>query len=200
MSGGTILVVRHGRTAANAGGLLLGRHDPSLDEQGRAQARALAAAIVAPDLVLSSPLARARETAAAFGRPVVVDERWIELDYGDWDGRPIGEVSAQEWSTWRADPAFCPPGGESLVALTTRVHGALDDLAADLDGRTAVVVSHVSPVKAALAWALGVGPEVAWRCFVAPAAVATIALGPGGPSLHGFNDVAHLAGGGDDRR
>lgn len=192
MSGGTILVVRHGRTAANAGGLLLGRHDPSLDDRGRAQARALAAALAVPDLVVSSPLARARETAEAFGLPVVVDERWIELDYGDWDGRPIGEVSAQEWVTWRADPGFCPPGGESLAALTTRVHAALDDLAADLGDRTAVVVSHVSPVKAALAWALGVGPEVAWRCFVAPSAVMTIAVGPGGPSLHGFNDLAHL--------
>ena len=51
-----------------------------------------------------------------------------------------------------------------------------------------VVVSHVSPIKAAIAWALGVGDEVAWRLFVQVASVARIGVGPGGPSLHSFNE------------
>ncbi|GIT00712.1 MAG: hypothetical protein CM1200mP26_24240 [Acidimicrobiales bacterium] len=55
-----------------------------------------------------------------------------------------------------------------------------------------MVVTHVSPIKAALAWALGVGDEVAWRTFVAPASVMTVGAGPAGPSLRGFNDTAHL--------
>ena len=55
-----------------------------------------------------------------------------------------------------------------------------------------MVVTHVSPIKAALAWALGVGDEVAWRTFVAPASVMTVGAGPTGPSLRGFNDTAHL--------
>ena len=57
-----------------------------------------------------------------------------------------------------------------------------------------VVVTHVSPIKAAVAWAMGVGDEVSWRMFVAPASVTRIAVGDRGPSLHGFNDVAHLDG------
>jgi broad specificity phosphatase PhoE len=55
-----------------------------------------------------------------------------------------------------------------------------------------VVVSHVSPIKAAVAWALGVGDEVTWRLFVAPASLTRIALGDRGPVLHTFNEVAHL--------
>ena len=189
-----IFVVRHGQTEANARGLLLGRLDVDLDALGRAQAEALAAAVPAPDLVVSSPLARARQTAAAFGVDVEVDEEWIELDYGAWDGVPAGEVSADDWSSWRADSDFAPPGGESLGHLSARVHDALDDLAGRLDGRRAVVVTHVSPIKAAVGWALDVGPEVAWRTYVAPASITRLGLGPTGPMLRSFNETAHLEG------
>jgi len=189
---GEIVVVRHGRTAANAGGLLLGRLDVPLDDHGRTQAAAVATALPAPDLVVSSPLRRTRETAEAFGRPVEVDPAWIELDYGDWDGRPMGEVAPETWATWRADLDFAPPGGESLRHLSERVHGALEALVDRLDGRRVVVVSHVSPVKAAVSWALAVGPEVAWRTFVAPGSISRIGLGPSGPTLSSFNETAHL--------
>jgi probable phosphoglycerate mutase len=190
--GGEIVVVRHGRTAANAGGLLLGRLDVPLDDLGRAQAAAVAATVPAPDLVISSPLQRTRETAEAFGVPVELDEAWIELDYGEWDGRPLGEVPTEAWAAWRADNDFAPPGGESLGRLTARVHDALDDLARRLDGRQVVVVSHVSPVKAAVGWALDAGPEVAWRTFVAPGSITRLGMGPAGPVLRAFNETAHL--------
>ena len=113
---GEIIVVRHGQTAANAQGLLLGRLDVDLDDVGRAQAVALAAALPDPDLVVTSPLARTRQTAAAFGGDVEleVDERWIEMDYGDFDGRPVADVPNETWARWRADVDFAPPGGESL--------------------------------------------------------------------------------------
>ncbi len=189
-----IIVVRHGQTDANARGLLLGRLDVDLDPLGRAQAQALAAAVPAPDLVISSPLARARQTAAAFGVDVEVDDEWIELDYGEWDGVPAGDVPAGSWNTWRADADFAPPGGESLGRLSARVHDALDDLVGRLDGRRAVVVTHVSPIKAAVGWALDVGPEVAWRTYVAPASITRLGLGPGGPMLRSFNETAHLDG------
>ena len=91
-----LVLVRHGQTDANARGLLLGRADPSLSDLGRAQARALAAMVPADARVVASPLARTVETATAFGRPVDVDERWIELDYGTFDGRPIGEVPGRD--------------------------------------------------------------------------------------------------------
>ena len=73
-----LVVVRHGQTDANARGLLLGRADPALSPLGRRQAAALAAIVPVEGRVIASPLARTMETASAFGRPVEVDERWIE--------------------------------------------------------------------------------------------------------------------------
>ena len=126
-----LIVVRHGRTQANASGLLLGRADPPLDATGRVQASAVAAAL-APlrreTRIVSSPLRRARETASLIARegPIEIDERWIELDYGELDGLPLRDVPADLWREWRADPAFAPPGGESLAALGVRVREQAD--------------------------------------------------------------------------
>lgn len=188
-----LIVVRHGRTDANASGLLLGRRlDPGLDPLGRRQAVALAAALPGAARVISSPLLRTRETAAAFGRPLELDERWIELDYGSLDGTPLRDVPADVWAAWQADPTLAPGGGESLVELGDRVRAACADLAADAAHTDVVVVTHVSPVKAALAWALGVGDEVSWRAYVAPASITRIATAGRRPSLHAFNGCAHL--------
>lgn len=189
-----LIVVRHGRTEANASGLLLGRLDPGLDELGRRQADALAAVVAGAERVVCSPLRRTRETAAALGLPVEVDERWIELDYGVLDGTPLRDVPSDLWSRWVADTEFAPDGGESIAALGQRVRSACDDLAAEAAERDIVVVTHVSPVKAAVGWALGVGDEVAWRLFVAPASVTRVATGGPRRSLHAFNVVSHLDG------
>lgn len=194
-----IIVVRHGRTASNASGLLLGRQDPPLDETGRAQAAAMAATLAGIDRVVSSPLLRTRQTAEAVaevaGTEVEVDERFIELDYGEWDGRPVADVAVEEWAEWQADLGFAPPGGESLASLGARVREGLDELVAEARDRDVVVVTHVSPVKAAVAWALGVGDETSWRMFVTPASIARIAVrGDGSRSLLSFGEVAHLHG------
>jgi broad specificity phosphatase PhoE len=125
---------------------------------------------------------------------VDVDDRWIELDYGELDGTPLHDVPADVWSAWRADPTWAPTGGESLVDLGTRVRAACADLADEAADHDVVVVTHVSPVKAALAWALGVGDEVSWRAFVAPASITRIATRGPRPSLHTFNACAHLDG------
>jgi broad specificity phosphatase PhoE len=188
-----LLIVRHGRTPVNAAGRLLGRTDAVLDEVGRLQAQATARLVGPVDRVVASPLARAQATAATFGHPVETDERWIELDYGEWEGRPVGEVAASDWATWRADLDFTPPGGESLRGLGTRVREACAELAADAVDRTIVVVTHVSPVKAAIGWALGVGDDISWRCFVAPGSVSRIRVTAVGPTLVSFNEAAHLA-------
>ena len=185
-------VVRHGRTEANAAGLLLGRLDPDLDEVGERQAEQVAAAIGPVDRVVSSPLLRTRRTAEAFGMDVELDDRWIEMDYGTFDGQPVAGVPRETWAAWRADLDWAPPEGESHRSLGLRVRAALDDLFEASRTEEIVVVTHVSPIKAALAWTLGVGDEVAWRTFVAPASIMTIGAGPAGPSLRGFNDVAHL--------
>jgi broad specificity phosphatase PhoE len=188
----TLIVVRHGRTARNAEGRLLGRFDADLDPEGEVQARALAAAVGPVDRVISSPLARARRTAEAMGLPVEIDERWIELDYGELDGAAMADVPSEVWTAWRANLAWTPPGGESLAALGERVRAGCDDLVAEAADRTVVVVTHVSPIKAAVAWALGVGDDVVWRMYVAPASITRIGVGPVGPSLRAFNETAHL--------
>ena len=187
-----LLVVRHGQTAANAAGQLLGRADVPLTETGREQAAALAAAVGPVDRVISSPLQRARDTAAAFGQHVEVDDRWTELDYGVYDELALGDVPAEMWQKWRGDAEFAPPDGESLASVGRRVRAACDDLATGASESVVVVVSHVSPIKAAVAWALGVGDGVTWRMFVAVASITRIAVTDRGPILRSFNEVAHL--------
>lgn len=195
----TLYIVRHGRTEANASGLLLGRADPSLDEVGRRQATAIAGAVPAGARVVSSPLRRCRETAAAIAGAspdgVTVDERLVELNYGELDLVPLSEIPADLWATWRADPGFRPPGGETLEELAGRVGAALDELVPAATESDVVVVTHVSPVKAALAWCLGVGIEVSWRSFVGQASITRIGFTNGrGPSLLTFNAESHLDG------
>lgn len=188
-----LIVARHGRTEANRERRLLGRLDPGLDELGRAQAAALATHIGPVDRIVSSPLLRTRQTAEAWGQAVEFDERWIELDYGELDGVPLASVDAEVWRMWRSDLDYAPAGGESIGALGHRVRAACEDLRTDAVDGTVVVISHVSPIKAAVAWALGVTDDVAWRMFVAPAAVTTIAVSESGAALHGFNHLDHLA-------
>lgn len=189
-----LTIVRHGRTEANRERRLLGRLDVDLDDLGRVQAAAVADYVGPADRVISSPLRRARQTAAAWGETVEVDDRWLELDYGELDGAPLAEVGTDVWTPWRHDVDFAPPGGESLAELGHRVRGACADLAGAAADAHVVIVTHVSPIKAAVAWALGVGDDVAWRMFVAPGSVTQIAVDGRGSSLRGFNLVDHLEG------
>jgi broad specificity phosphatase PhoE len=187
-----LIVVRHGRTEANAARRLLGHLDLPLDELGQAQAAALVAAVGRVDRVVTSPLLRTRQTAAGFDAPLSVDDRLIELDYGEYDGWLLSDVPSSMWQRWRDEPGFAPPGGESLAALRSRVEDALGELSDMARSEVVVVVSHVSPIKAAVTWALGVGDEVVWRLFVSPASITRIAVSDSGPLLTSFNEVAHL--------
>jgi broad specificity phosphatase PhoE len=191
-----LILVRHGQSTHNAAGRLSGRDDVGLTELGARQAAAVAQAVHAQGgvtRVISSPLQRARSTAAAFGLPVSVDDRWIEVDYGEWDGVPVDSVPAEKWDAWRADVSYAPLGGESLAAVGARVRTACTELMADaVDGRV-VVVSHVSPIKAAVAWALGVPDQTVWRMFLSPASISCIGVNDRGPFLHNYNGTAHLA-------
>ena len=137
--------------------------------------------------MVSSPLLRARQTAAALAAEVMIDHSWIELDYGQWDGRPVDEVPREDWAAWRADSRFVPPGGESLHTLGIRVRAACERLRDEVHETDVIVVCHVSPIKAAIAWALGVGDDTSWRMRVDQATVHRIAVGPNGPVLVSFN-------------
>jgi probable phosphoglycerate mutase len=165
-----LLLARHGQTADNAGGLILGHRDPALTELGRRQAAELAAAAREAGVaaVWTSPLQRARVTAdavaAATGATVTVDEDLIESDRGEWEGRTLAELRNRDPSSFRAfldaDEGFAFPGGESLAAQVARTGRALDRVAAG--PQPALVVAHVGTIRAALL-AVGrhPGPEAA---------------------------------------
>ncbi|MGH9097743.1 MAG: histidine phosphatase family protein [Acidimicrobiales bacterium] len=191
-----LILVRHGESTGNADGLLLGRLDALLTQRGLEQARSLGSSLAGATRVISSPLSRARDTAEALGLgvPVEIDPRWVEVDYGEFDGQPLGAVPAEVWQRWRQDTHFRPPGGESLAEAGIRVRNACEELFAT-DGEGArgegdvVVVSHVSPIKAATCWALGLGDEGAWRLYLATSSITRVSWGNGVPVLNRFNDT-----------
>lgn len=192
-----LVLVRHGATVANAEGRLLGRAESPLTDEGRAAARALGGLVRrrAVARLLTSPLGRARDTAAHLGLDLAaeVDDRWVEVDYGSYDGEKLGDVPAEVWQRWRRDPAFRPPGGETLAEMGGRVRSACDALFDDPDGPArstecdVVVVSHVSPIKAAVAWALGADDGLAWRLYLSTASMTVIGFGAGAAVLHRYN-------------
>jgi len=188
-----LVLVRHGETQANAEQRLLGRAESPLTGRGLAQAKAIGRLLAPVSRLVSSPLWRARQTAEALGLglEVEVDERWVEVDYGMYDGQPLGEVPAEVWQRWRNDAEYQPPGGESLVEMGTRVRAACEELFADHGSARSeadvVVVSHVSPIKAAVAWALGTDDALAWRLYLATGSMTVIAWGADTPVLRGYN-------------
>lgn len=183
-----LYLVRHGRTDANASGLLQGRLDPPLDEMGHRQAAAVAERIGPVDEVIASSLVRAQDTARYFGDEVVTDDRWIEVAYGEYEGVPVGEVPPDVWQSWRTNREFATRGGESFGSLDARVREACEDLAGRLGGRDIVVVSHVSPIKSAVSWALNATMEIMFHCHLSQASLCRIDIGKFGPLLHSFNE------------
>lgn len=121
--------------------------------------------------------------------PYEVDDRWVELDFGSLDGLPVAEVGNDVWSQWRSDAQYRPGGGESMAAMYDRVIPAAEELLADAADNLVVVTTHVSPIKAAITWALGVDVTVGWRCHLDQASVCRILAGPIGPVLLSFNET-----------
>ena len=190
-----LILVRHGRTPANAAGLLQGRLNQDLDELGERQAQAVARMVESTlpvDAVIASPLKRAQQTAAAFGPPVETDDRWLEVSYGKYEGTSLGDISSEVWRRWIEDFDFVPEGGESLTALDERVRGACDDLVERAVEQNVVVVSHVSPMKSAVAWALGVDIGISWNCHLDHASVCRIRFRGTRPVLQTFNETVEV--------
>jgi probable phosphoglycerate mutase len=193
-----LILVRHGRTAANREHRFVGRLDPTLDEIGRAQAASVASLLGAVAALRTSPLRRAVETAGLLGTGLdpVVDPRFIELDFGDLEGTLVTDVDPAVWQRHLTDAAAVLPNGESIGMVADRVSGALEELfsspgeGARREDGDVVIVTHMTPVKVAVAWALRVDPIASVRMRLANASVTRIAFGPTGPVLASYNEQA----------
>jgi broad specificity phosphatase PhoE len=195
-----IILIRHGQTTSNAARLLVGQSDPALTELGERQARALRPYLLNVQEVWTSPLQRARATAALALPDIAanVKDSFIEVDYGSLDGQPLSGVSEEQWRAFEHDHNTAFGDGESLASLDQRVHVELHALLIDqtslMHNATAhlAIISHMSPIKSAMAWALGVSGSVAWRMNLSNGSMTTIGSRLRTPSLLNYNVVPPL--------
>ncbi len=193
-----IILIRHGQSATNELGLLVGRSNPPLTEKGCEQARHLIPYLIDVKEVWSSPLDRALHTARLCVptlEPVVKDS-FIEVDYGSLDGRPLASITAEQWREFEGEHERPLLDGESLGSVDARVYAELDALLADAaswlhrSDEHLAIVSHVSPIKAAITWGLGVHGSTAWRMRIDNASMTTLATRHATPMLIRSNVVA----------
>lgn len=202
----TLVLVRHGRTTANATGLLAGRTPGVLlDDTGREQAERAAERLAPVPLaaLVTSPLERCRETSdVLLGRqgaavPLVVEDGLSECDYGDWQGRPLAELAKEDlWSTVQRHPsAVTFPGGESMPTMQARSVEAVRRQDARIEaehGASAawVAVSHGDIIKSVLADALGMHLDLFQRLSVDPASISIVRYGAHRPDVVCVNTQA----------
>ena len=210
-----VVLLRHGRSTANAEGILAGRAPGfALDETGRAQAARLGTLFdgVSVRAAFTSPVQRCRETAAlaGFGSAEVV-EALSECDYGTWTGAHLDSLRGEFlWGDIQVAPSKVRfPGGESMLEMFTRASTAVRELAArHADGDTIVVFSHGDPIKAVLADAFGMRLDDFQRLHVSPAGVSIIEFHRDRPLVVCVNaggdltgllvaPTSHAVGGGD---
>ncbi len=209
----TVILVRHGRTTANASGTLAGRTPGvELDETGRDQVARTGKRLADVPLVelVTSPLERCRQTAAAVAMhqaeatQAVVEDALTEADYGDWQGGSLAELSQHElWPVVQNQPsAVVFPGGESMVSMQSRAVEAVRRRDAEIEaqhGPHAVwaAVSHGDIIKAVLADALGMHLDAFQRIGVDPASVSIVRYTSARPYVVALNthagDLAWLA-------
>jgi probable phosphomutase (TIGR03848 family) len=197
----TVILLRHGRTTANAGGVLAGwTPGVGLDDTGRAQADAVAARLAPVPLaaVVSSPLERCQQTVAPLiaGRELELqsDDRLGEARYGDWTGRTIKELAKQPlWKVVQQHPSaavFPGPEGEGLAQTQARAVAAVREWNAKL-GPEAVwlACSHGDVIKAVLADALGLHLDQFQRIVVDPASISVVTYTETRPFVVRMNDT-----------
>jgi broad specificity phosphatase PhoE len=188
MSSDTLILVRHGRTADNAAGLILGHRDPVLSEAGQAEAERLATELQSSGIaaVWTSPLRRARQTAAIVAAPLGLEPRvcpdLMESARGRWEGVAVADIARDEPGLHaafeRGDADFAFPGGESLREQQARTRAALALIAAG--PLPAAVVAHAGTIRAALALSgRPVGPERALEHGAVAACLGVADLHPG---------------------
>jgi probable phosphomutase (TIGR03848 family) len=187
-----VVLTRHGRSGANAAGLLAGRsRGVHLDDVGRGQADTVGERLAGLPLreIVTSPLARCRETATALAhhqsrrlRPRV-DKRLVECGYGDWTGRSLSSLAKDPlWKVVQHHPSSVVfPGGESMVDMQRRAVSAIRDWDAAVEAKHGphgiwAAVSHSDVIKAILADALGMHLDMFQRLVVDPGSISVIRL------------------------
>ncbi|MGZ8755373.1 MAG: histidine phosphatase family protein [Acidimicrobiia bacterium] len=195
----SITFLRHGESNGNAAGIIQGRGSSPLTKRGRTQAAAVGERLRNQhfDLVVSSDMERAVETAQALGRPFAADAAWREMDVGGWDGLTNDEISerfADELSALR-DREDVPLGGtgETLTGLVDRVRTARHEVFDRLeDGQTALVVCHGGVIETVLGLTLGLRDPHRFVARVTNSSLTTVAADDDRMQLVRFNDAAHL--------
>ena len=199
----TTLLLRHGATELSAERRFAGREDIPLTREGVRQAALAARGLAAGppvDVIVTSPLQRARRTAEAVaeatGAALVVDEDLVEADFGAWQGLTFAEAGErwpEELAAWMASPDAAPPDGESFAMVAMRVLAAQDRLLAAHRHERAVVVSHVTPIKTLVCRALLAPPEAMFRMNLDVASLTRIdCFDNGSAVLRSLNDSSHL--------
>jgi len=193
-----VLFVRHG-TTPTTGKVLPGRaRGLHLSERGREQAKRAAERIAELgkiSAVYSSPLERARETAAPIARltknTTRIERGLIECDFGGWTGQSLRRLMKKpEWSQVQRTPStFRFPAGESFVEMQTRMVSAVDAIRRRHPGRTIVCVSHADTIKAAVAHATGTPLDLFQRIVISTCSVTAIMYSDGGPIVLTVNST-----------
>jgi probable phosphomutase (TIGR03848 family) len=202
----TVILVRHGRTTANATGLLAGRADGvTLDQIGLEQASLTGERLAAVPVVgvVSSPLERCQQTARFIldrqaGTPCApVETDLTECDYGQWQGRTLSDLATEDlWPAVQSQPsAVTFPGGESMAAMQARAVAAIrrHDAAFEAEygpGAVWVAVSHGDVIKSIVADALGMHLDLFQRINIGPASVSIVRYGASHPSVYATNTDA----------
>ena len=197
----TVLLVRHGLTATTGHVLTGWTPGIPLDDRGRAQAAALAARL-APlplDAIVSSPLERCQQTAAAIaatrdGQQVITEDRVGECRYGDWTGQPLKKLAQERlWRVVQAHPSavtFPGPGGESMPDMQHRAISAIRGWNDRLGAKAVYLVcSHGDVIKSVIADCLGLHLDLCQRIQVDPCSLSVIRYTPLRPFLLRMNDT-----------
>ncbi|MDR1376291.1 MAG: histidine phosphatase family protein [Synergistaceae bacterium] len=196
-----ILLVRHGRTDWNDAHRFQGRTDIPLNATGRAQAEKVAARLAAwsVDVIYTSPMTRARETAAAIAErhgksPVVLDDL-AELNFGSWEGRFFEEIEEQNGDRlreWLRDPFFCmPEKAETWDSILARAERVKETVLRSPYERV-VMVSHGGIIRALFVTLLGFDPRTVWSIKTSNCALSGIEVRKHESSLAFSNDAHHL--------
>lgn len=199
----TLIFIRHGFSVSNKAKIFTGSTDIDLTEKGKLQAEKCAAlmAKMKPDVVYSSDLRRAYETAlptaTALGLEVRIEAGVREIFGGDWEGISFSDLLAkypEEYGTWQNDigRAVCP-GGESVVGFSERVEAAVRRIAEENEGKTVCIASHAMPIRAMCTLAKGLPYEQMREVpFVRNASVDVFEYENGKITAISLDGVSHL--------